>query len=86
MEQAESLSPGVEQADPARFFWYAVYVLIMGVAALPLFGAQVPPITSSYMTLLVIHEASGFLFFGHTFFSNIWGPNDLVISLQKSMR
>jgi hypothetical protein len=71
-EKAEALVTGETIEDPARFFWYFIYVLIMAISALPLFGFRVPQMISSYMTLLVIHEASGFFFFGHTFFSNIW--------------
>jgi hypothetical protein len=72
MNPAETTLTAESLEDPARFFWYGVYLLIMGVTALPLFGLRVPQMLSSYMTLLVIHEASGFFFFGHTFFSNIW--------------
>ncbi len=37
-------------------------------------GVKVMPITGldSYLFLLVVHEFSGFMFFGHTLFSNIW--------------
>ncbi len=59
-------------ADPWRFFWYGVYVFVMGVSAMPLvFDLQVPPVLDR-VTLLVIHEFGGFLFVGHTLFSNIW--------------
>jgi hypothetical protein len=57
--------------DPQRFFWYGVYVALMAVAALPLFGFRLPQVLP-YIVLLVIHEFAAFLFFGHTFFSNIW--------------
>ena len=44
----------------------------MAVSAVPLFiDIQLPEIWS-YTALLVIHEFSGFLFVGHTLFSNIW--------------
>lgn len=60
-------------ADPQRYFWYAVWAMLMGVSFLPLLGGpfRLPQIMG-YTTLLVIHEFSAFLFFGHTFFSNIW--------------
>jgi hypothetical protein len=48
-----------------------LYLLLMGIMALPLFGARVPKLLPS-MWLLVIHEFSGFIFVGHTIFSNIW--------------
>jgi len=57
--------------DPGRFFWYGVYVAVMAVAALPLFGFRVPQVFP-YLPTLVVHEFAAFLFFGHTFFSNIW--------------
>lgn len=60
-----------EDIDPQRFLWYGIYVLIMGIWALPLFGLRVPQIFP-YMATLVVHEFAAFLFFGHTFFSNIW--------------
>jgi hypothetical protein len=58
-------------ADQQRFFWYGVWLLVMGIGALPLVGVPVRPLLS-YLPLLVIHELAAFLFFGHTFFSNIW--------------
>jgi len=57
--------------DPQKYLWLAVYLLIMGVAALPLFGLRIPRIFP-YTPLLVIHEFAAFAFVGHTFFSNIW--------------
>jgi hypothetical protein len=65
-------APPVEE-DPQRFFWYGVWVVLMVVSFLPLLGSpfRLPQIMN-YTVLLVIHEFSAFLFFGHTFFSNIW--------------
>ena len=57
--------------DPHKYFWFAVYVLIMAVAALPLFGLRIPRIFP-YTPTLVVHEFAAFAFVGHTFFSNIW--------------
>ena len=57
--------------DPRKFFWMFVYVLIMAVAALPLFGFRIPQIFP-YIPTLVVHEFAAFAFVGHTFFSNIW--------------
>ena len=54
-----------------RLIKAGIYLVLMGIMALPLFGVRVPKLLPS-MWLLVIHEFSGFLFFGHTFFSNIW--------------
>jgi len=60
---------------------YSLFFLVMGLYTLPLpipflgwEGVKVMPIPGldSYLFLLVVHEFSGFLFFGHTLFSNIW--------------
>lgn len=59
------------EVDPARFFWYGVWCLIMGVTALPLFGYRVPAMLP-YLPLLIIHEFAAFTYVGHTLFSNIW--------------
>lgn len=49
----------------------AIYVTLMVVMALPLFGYHVPKLLPS-LWLLLIHEFSGIIFVGHTVFSNIW--------------
>lgn len=59
------------EADPRRFFWVGVWVVIMGVTALPLFGVRVPAMLP-YLPLLLIHEFAAFAYVGHTLFSNIW--------------
>ena len=48
-----------------------LYVLLVGVMALPLFGLRIPKLLPS-IWLLLIHEFAGFAFVGHTIFSNIW--------------
>lgn len=48
-----------------------IYVVLMTLMALPLFGFRVPKMLPS-MWLLIIHEFAGFAFVGHTIFSNIW--------------
>ena len=58
--------------DPNRFLWYLVYITITVVSGLPLFGLRLSDFGINYLLLLFIHEFSAFLFFGHTFFSNIW--------------
>jgi hypothetical protein len=70
MEQAATLTRA--QDDPGRFFWYGVWVLIMVVSALPMLGIVRVPRVMDYTVTLIIHEFSAFLYFGHTFFSNIW--------------
>ncbi len=71
---AETTLAGTEaDADPQRYFWYAVWAMLMGVSFLPLLGGPFRlPQVMGYTALLVIHEFSAFLFFGHTFFSNVW--------------
>lgn len=59
-------------ADPAKYFWYLVYVVVMAVTAIPLFRDPQLPQILNRVTLLLIHEFAGFLFVGHTLFSNIW--------------
>jgi len=59
-------------ADPWKYFWYVVFGVIMTVTAIPLFVDFHMPVILSRVSLLVIHEFSGFLFVGHTLFSNIW--------------
>jgi hypothetical protein len=60
---------------------YSLFFIVMALYTLPLpipllgwEGVKVMPIPGldSYLFLLVVHEFSGFLFFGHTLFSNIW--------------
>jgi hypothetical protein len=60
------------EVDPQKYFWYLVYVVVMAVSAVPLFYDLELPQIWSKMSLLVIHEFSGFMFVGHTLFSNIW--------------
>jgi len=62
----------VADEDPQRYFWYGVWALVMVVSALPMFGVVTIPRVFSYTATLIIHELSAFLYFGHTFFSNIW--------------
>jgi len=61
-----------QDADPAKYFWYLVYIVVMAVTAVPLVVDLEFPQILSRVTLLVIHEFAGFLFVGHTLFSNIW--------------
>jgi hypothetical protein len=60
---------------------YSLFFIVMGLYSLPMpipligwEGVKVMPIPGldGYLFLLVVHEFSGFLFFGHTLFSNIW--------------
>ena len=60
------------EADPQKYLWYFVYVVIMVVTGIPMFVDVRMPLIMSQVSLLVIHEFSGFLFVGHTLFSNIW--------------
>ncbi|MAF82666.1 MAG: hypothetical protein QGH93_08555 [Gammaproteobacteria bacterium] len=58
--------------DPLKYFWYLVYLVVMIVTAIPLFVTVQLPQVLDRVTLLLIHEFAGFLFIGHTLFSNIW--------------
>jgi hypothetical protein len=80
-------------ADPMRFFWYGVWVLIMAVSALPLMGLVRVPAVLPYMPLLLIHEFAAFAYVGHTLFSNIWSmrirmtqPVETGIWARKTLR
>ncbi len=60
------------QTDPLKSFWNGLWLLISLVSAVPLFvDVAVRPVMP-YAALLAIHELSGFMFFGHTLFSNVW--------------
>lgn len=78
--------------DPHKYFWVAVYLLIIFVGALPLFGLRVPQI-APYLPTLVVHEFAAFAFVGHTFFSNIWSlrirrslPREFGVWARANMR
>jgi hypothetical protein len=70
MQQAAALPQASD--DPQRFFWYAVWVVIMAVTALPFLGVVTFPQVWEYRWLLLIHELSAFAYVGHTLFSNVW--------------
>ncbi|MDJ0928487.1 MAG: hypothetical protein QNJ73_12690 [Gammaproteobacteria bacterium] len=67
------------EEDPRKYFWFTVYLLIMAVSALPLFGLRIPLVTP-YIPTLIVHEFAAFGFVGHTFFSNIWS-----LRIRKNM-
>jgi hypothetical protein len=61
-----------EHTDPQRILWNTVWLLISAATALPLvMDVRIHPLLP-YTPMLVIHELSGFMFFGHTIFSNVW--------------
>jgi len=57
---------------------YSLFIIVMSLYTVPLLGIEVMPPQwllnwqHGAMFLLVVHEFSGFIFFGHTLFSNIW--------------
>jgi hypothetical protein len=61
-----------ERSDPALPFWRFAWIAISAITAVPLFIRLNIPLVLPYKVTLVIHELSGFIFFGHTLFSNIW--------------
>lgn len=80
------------EEDPRKYFWFAAFLLIMAVTALPLFGLRIP-LVFPYVPTLVVHEFAAFAFVGHTFFSNIWSlrirknlPVDVGIWGRANMR
>lgn len=70
MNNAEAVV--ASDVDPQKYFWYFIYALVMGVSAVPLFYELDLPQVWTQTSLLLIHEFSGFMFVGHTLFSNIW--------------
>ncbi|MFQ5634299.1 MAG: hypothetical protein ACE5G3_03075 [Gammaproteobacteria bacterium] len=72
------------EADPAKYFWYLVYIVVMAVSAVPLFGDPGLPKILDRVSLLLIHEFSGFLFVGHTLFSNIWAMRIRMTQPQEA--
>lgn len=82
MTDATAAAPAAASAGTTdKLIRYSLYFLVMGLYTLPIpipflgwEGLKVMPIPGldSYLFLLVVHEFSGFLFFGHTIFSNIW--------------
>lgn len=68
----ESAVATPEAIDPQRLYWKLVWIAISAVTFLPLVvDVRITPLLP-YTPLLVLHEFSGFTFFGHTMFSNIW--------------
>lgn len=68
----QAAAAATENADPLKGLWNGVWILVTLVTALPLvMDVRIQPLLP-YTPTLVIHELSGFTFFGHTFFSNIW--------------
>ena len=57
---------------------YSLFFIVMALYTIPFLGISVPAPSglndseSGRITLLFIHEFAGFIFFGHTFFSNVW--------------
>jgi hypothetical protein len=80
MTEAATQTP-TDSINKDKLIRYTLFFIVMGLYTLPLpipfigwEGIKVMPIPGldGYLFLLVVHEFSGFLFFGHTLFSNIW--------------
>jgi len=65
------MQAGADNMNSGKIIRVGIYLLLMTIMALPLFGFRVPKLLPS-IWLLLIHEFSGFIFVGHTNFSNIW--------------
>ena len=72
---------------------YSLFFIVMGLYTLPIpipflgwEGIKIMPIPGldGYLFLLVVHEFSGFLFFGHTLFSNIWAMRVRMVGDQET--
>ena len=80
-EAASTETAAAASISKDKLIRYSLFVIVMILYTLPMpipflgwEGVKVMPIPGldSYLFLLVVHEFSGFLFFGHTLFSNIW--------------
>ena len=77
-EQAVAATTAVAGINRNKLIRYALFFIVMGLYTLPLLGVVVNPPSylansaTGQLTLLVIHEFAGFIFVGHTLFSNIW--------------
>lgn len=80
----EATAPAAAPASAGntdKLIRYSLFFIVMALYTAPIplpfigwEGVKVMPIPGldSYVFLLAVHEFSGFLFFGHTIFSNIW--------------
>jgi hypothetical protein len=96
---AQTAESGINKDKAIR---YSLFLIVMALYTLPMpipflgwEGIKVMPIPGldSYLFLLVVHEFSGFLFFGHTLFSNIWamrvrqiGDHDTGVMARAMLR
>ncbi len=71
-QMTDAVATTAECTDPQRLYWNGAWILISVVTALPLVMDVRVHALLPYTPTLVIHELSGFTFFGHTFFSNLW--------------
>ncbi|MDP6616957.1 MAG: hypothetical protein QF790_07330, partial [Gammaproteobacteria bacterium] len=77
-ETAAAVATGFSKDKVIRYSLFVIfmvlYTLPIPIPALGWDGLTVMPIPGldGYLFLLVVHEFSGFMFFGHTLFSNIW--------------
>ncbi|MBT8422562.1 MAG: hypothetical protein HKN56_11160 [Gammaproteobacteria bacterium] len=72
---------------------YSLFFIVMGLYTLPLpipligwegIKFMPPAIFDHPILLLAVHEFSGFLFFGHTLFSNIWAMRVRMVGDQAT--
>ena len=70
--EAGALPAAQTEDDPWKYFWYLVFAAIMAVSSVPLYVDLNWSLVWNQKALLLVHEFSGFLFVGHTLFSNIW--------------
>jgi len=72
---------------------YSLFFIVMGLYTLPLplpfigwegWKMMPPAMLDHPILLLAVHEFSGFLFFGHTLFSNIWAMRVRMVGDQAT--
>ena len=90
MNEAVATAQGISKDKLIR---YSLFFIVMGLYTLPIplpllgwEGVKIMPIPGldSYLFLLVVHEFSGFFFFGHTLFSNIWAMRVRMVGDQQT--
>jgi hypothetical protein len=93
MSDAAASAAPTEGFSKDKAIRYSLFVIVMVLYTLPIPipfldwpGVRVMPIPGldSYLFLLVVHEFAGFMFFGHTLFSNIWAMRVRSVGDQQT--
>jgi len=85
-------APAADAGKLDKLIRYTLFFIVQGLYTVPLlsyflgwdFKVMPIPGLDGYILLLAIHEFSGFLFFGHTLFSNIWAMRVRMVGDQAT--